>query len=113
MLAHGGVGSLVTQPRMAGDALSLVVNLNDSFRCPHHHLLARQPVWHAVEAFVKRDMLVDVDAHTLPLGIFVAVGWQRSQQRLVERGEQLGTRLVEVLHLLGIQFGRKNRNLCV
>ena len=73
---------------VAGDALAAVENLDCCRGDPRLDLLADQLVRHAVVMLGELDVVIEVDATALPLGVFVGKGWQRHERRLVQRFEE-------------------------
>src|SRR6267378_3206590 len=73
---------------VAGDALAAVENLDCCRSDPRLDLLADQLVRHAVVMLGELDVVIEVDATALPLGVLVGKGWQRHERRLVQRFEE-------------------------
>ena len=81
-----------------------IEDLDRVFRCPHIDFLMDQGVGHAVEVFLKLDVIINVHARLLPGRQFIGLRRQWLQGRAIQRLEQLAARLAEVAHGPIIEF---------
>ena len=92
MLGEGGRLIGRETAGMAGDADAAMEDLHCGGRGANLHLLSHQLIGHAVEVAVGGDVIVEFDFQFAPLADLVAFGRERTQSRLVERGELAGAR---------------------
>ena len=102
VLGDGGVAAPVRRPRMAGDALSFVEDLDGLVGDADVDEFLDQPERRGVPVAVDLDMVVGRNPAALPNGEGVGFIGQRLQRRLVDRGEQFGPARVVALHDAGV-----------
>ena len=92
------MAAAVRRPRMAGDALSLVENLDRLVGDADVDEFADQPERRGIPVAVDFDMVVGGDAAALPDGEGVGLVGQRLQRRLVDGRKEFDTARVVTLH---------------
>ena len=85
---------MVVAPAVGSDPPPLVVDLDHRRAVARLHLLVYQLIGDAVGVPLDIDVIIDVDATTLPLRDLVAVGRQSLEGRFVDPLVQLATRHV-------------------
>src|SRR5437868_7650800 len=67
----GGVAVFLEAAHVTGDALALMEQLHRAMAGPIPERLVDQRVRGAVEVLIDADVIVDVNAHLTPVGVFV------------------------------------------
>ena len=81
---------------MGGHALAFLEGFYGMSRQAHVELFAQQSKRHAVVMFVDLDVVVDVDAGDLPLGVFVELFGQWQRVGSIEERKELMAGLLEL-----------------
>ena len=100
---HGRVPAVSRGPNMGGDALAVVEDLDGPRRDPDPQRLLQQLVRNRVVVPLDLDVIVEPGVPFEPFGVFVWVGGQRFQRRLVELLEQFPAAGAEMPGDLGVQ----------
>ena len=66
---------VIVAAAMRGDAPTFVVDLDNRGGVTHFQCLMDQRVGHTVGMVIHGNVVVDIDATVLPLGLFIPVGW--------------------------------------
>ena len=92
---------------VGGDALALVEELHGARRQPRIERGVHELEGRRVVLALELDVVVDVDAHALPLGIGEALGGQRLERRAIEALEELAAALPVAAHHAGVELGEQ------
>ena len=89
MVGIGAVPAAAIAALMGSDPLALVEELHRAAGGPDVHLLADQPIGHAVEEALVLDVVVGAGPGQPPLGVLVVLGRKRRELRPLDGVEQL------------------------
>ena len=113
MLRVSAVGVFDEAAYVTGDALAFVEELHGVVGGTAPELLANERIGNTVVVIIEADVIVDVDAYFLPLGILLGLGWKGIERFRIEPLVQLPPRLLHVAHDAVVESGQQLGNGCI
>ena len=107
---HRGMAAFQVRAPVTGHAFALVQQFDHVEGEPHIELLFDQRIGHGGVMALDLDMVIDIDAGAFPLGVYIRVGGQGTQGRVVNGCKQAVSRPWQLLERARVESKQESCN---